>query len=112
MPGFRMLEAQHVGMERLAIKIGERLPGLATEQGRLGLEPWPIDAVPEQRVADMGKMHPDLMRPARLEPASQEARHRIASGALVPLHDLPICYRVPAALADCHLVPGVGVAGD
>src|SRR5262249_15694432 len=112
MPGFRVFEAQHVGMERLAIKIGERLTSGGAEQSRLGLEPRPIDAVPEQRAADMGKMDPDLMGPAGLEPAGQKARHRVTSGTLVPLDDLPVCHRVPAALPDCHLVAGVGVAGD
>src|SRR5262249_51015995 len=112
MPGFRMLEAQHMGMERLAIKIGERFAGLGAEQRCLGLEPRPIDAVAEQRVADMGKMHPNLMRPAGFEPAGQKARHRTASDTVVPLHHLPACHRVPAAFSYRHPVAGVGVAGD
>ena len=50
------------------------LPGRLGELQRLGPEPGAVDGIADQRVADLGHMDPDLVGPARLEPAPHQAR--------------------------------------
>src|ERR1051326_9558640 len=100
-----MLEAQNMGMKGLAIKPHERFPGARAQQGRLGPEAGPVEAVAEQRMADMGKMHPDLVGPAGLEPQGKEARHRPRPRPAIASHELPTPGRPPAPPPDRHPRP-------
>ncbi len=58
----------------------------------------------------MGKMNANLVRPAGLQPAGEEARHRLAVGADVALDHLPVRHRFAAALADGALLARMRVA--
>ena len=63
LPGGGMAEAQHLRVERLPPEL----------KGGYALHPRnvfpiaPVQLVPQQRVAQRGHMHPDLMRPAGLQ---------------------------------------------
>src|SRR6056297_870958 len=65
--GCRVAEAEPAGMERLARETCERA-GRRTAAA--------IDRVADQRMADMRRMDPDLVRAPRLEPAFDERRER------------------------------------
>src|SRR5437879_13486539 len=97
MPGFRVREAQDMGMKGLAIKPGEGVAGFRAEQRRLGLESRSIDPVAEQGMADMGKMHPDLVGPAGFQPTGKQARNRIRAGPEIAFRHLPARPRMPTA---------------
>src|SRR6266702_2832685 len=112
MPGFRMFEAQYMGMKGLAIKPGQGVAGVRAEQRRLGLESGPIDAIADERMADMGEMYPDLVGPARFQPAGKQARDGIRSGAEIAFRHLPVRDGMPAALPHRHLVARMGMPGD
>ena len=63
----RMLQNQQIGVERLPAKGGKSRLGRGSKLVCLGLEAGPIDIIAEQWMADMGKMHPDLVGAASLE---------------------------------------------
>ena len=54
-------------MQSLSAKALQGGAGLGRQPGGLGAEPGPIDRVAQQRVADMGQMHPDLVGAAGIE---------------------------------------------
>src|SRR5437660_1293631 len=68
MPGFRMFEAQYMGMKGLAIKPGQGVAGFRAEQRRLGLESGPIDAIADERMAGLGEMYPEQVGRGRIPP--------------------------------------------
>ncbi len=70
-------------MKGLSAKGLERGTRLGAEAIRLGLESPSVNRVSHQWMADRGKVHPDLMGAAGLQPAGQEARHRLAVGTTV-----------------------------
>src|SRR5260370_18167638 len=112
MRGCRMFEAQYMGMKGLATKPGQGVAGFRAEQRRLGLESGPIDAVADERMADMGEMYPDLVGPARFQPAGKQARDGIRSGAEIPFRHLPVPDGMPAALPHRPFVARIGLPGD
>ena len=69
-------------MQRLPAEGGERRLALGAEVAGLGLEVRAIDGIAQQGVADMGKVHPDLVGPPGLELAGQERGDRLAVAAL------------------------------
>src|SRR5260370_40575740 len=77
-----------------------------------GLEMRAIDAVAEQRMADMGEMHPDLMGAPGLELAGQERRDRLAVAPGEGFLDLPVGDRLAAAFAHRHFLPGMRMPVD
>ena len=58
----------------------ERDLGRGAELAPAGLEAGAVGHVAEQRVADVGKMHADLVRSARLQHESEQAGHRLRLG--------------------------------
>ena len=80
-----MLETEDRGVQGLAAR-GPRGPPAARlgEAVGLGLEAGPVERVAEQRVADMGHVDADLMRPPGLELAAHEARERLGAAAAAP----------------------------
>jgi hypothetical protein len=65
----RMLEAEQEGVESLAREVGGKAPGGFRQGGRLGQESRPIGPVADERMADCGKVDPDLVGPSGLKPA-------------------------------------------
>ena len=76
-------------MKCLPVERGERCLTLGPELAGLGLEVRAIDRIAHQGVADMGKVHPDLVGPPGLEPAGQERGDRLAVAALKHLRAAP-----------------------
>ena len=72
-PGDRMLEPSFAACNAWRPEPRKSEPRVLATIGRLGLEPGAIDGVAEEWMADMGHMHPDLMRAPRLQPACDEA---------------------------------------
>ena len=67
-----VLELKQVGMQRLAAKIVDNAPCVVRQPVRLGLESRAIFRVANERVADMGHVHPDLVGAAGLQTAFDE----------------------------------------
>ncbi len=72
-----MLNAQYMGMQGLPVKMPQGFLGVLCQQIGLGLEARAVDRITQEGVADGGKMHPDLVGAAGLEPAFDEARDRL-----------------------------------
>ena len=68
-----MAEAEHGGVQRLAVEPLERVSALWGKPRRLGPEPGSIDRIAKQGMADMGEMDADLVRPPGLQPAGDQA---------------------------------------
>ena len=68
-------------MQGLSAKGLQRLARPPAQLRRLGLEARAVDVVAQQRMADMGQMHPDLVGAAGFQPAGEQARDRLAVGA-------------------------------
>ena len=64
------------------------------------------------RVAEMGQMHADLVRPAGLQPAGEEACDRLSVDPRIFFQKFPMGHRLAAVRADRLLVAGVGVAPE
>src|SRR6516164_35533 len=71
-----------------------------------------IDGVAEQRMADMGKVHPDLVGAPGLEPAGEQRSDRLAVGPGEGLPHLIMSDGLPPALPHRHLLPRMGMAVD
>src|SRR5262247_1314105 len=99
-------------MQSLSSKGCERISGCFREPGGFGLETRSVDRIAHQRVADMGEMDTDLVGPAGLQLAAQEARDRLAVGSRKGLELLPMGNGVAAIGAHGHLVAGVGMAAE
>ena len=61
--GSGVFQSQQVSVEGLPVQGRQRRLALGSELAGLGLEVRAIDAIAHQGVADMGKVHPDLMGP-------------------------------------------------
>ncbi len=72
----RMLEAERRGVQRLAAELLDGRAGLFGKLRRFGLEPRPVRRIADERMADMGEMHADLMSAARPRAGSGSARRR------------------------------------
>src|SRR4030081_1623112 len=78
----------------------------------LGFEMRAIDAVAQQRMTDMGEVHPDLMGAAGLKLAGEQRRHRFAVAPVKELLDFPVGDRLAAGVTYRHFLPGVRMAVD
>src|SRR5437764_12044481 len=78
----------------------------------LGLEMRTVHAVAHQGMADMGKMHPDLMGAPGLELTGQQRRDRFAVAPLDAFLDLPMGDALTAALAQRQLLAGLRLASN
>src|SRR3982074_3979609 len=78
----------------------------------LGFEMRAIDAVAQQRMADMGEVPPDLMGAAGLELAGEQRRDWFAVAPVKELLDLPVGDRLAAGVTYRHFLPGVRMAVD
>ena len=95
--GFGVLEAQYMGVQGLSAKGLRALArAFSGKQRRLGLEARAVGVVAEQRMADMGQMHPDLVGAAGLQPAGEQARDRLSVGSGVGFQQLPVGDRLAA----------------
>src|SRR5882724_12540331 len=99
-------------MERLPPERSERFLTLGAELPGLGLEVRAVDGIAQQRVSDMGKMHPDLMGSAGLELAGQQRGDRLAVVPVECFAKLPMGDRLAPAVADRHFLAGIGVTVD
>ena len=75
-----MAEAQAGGVEGLAAKAGQGLPAGRAETGPALGRLLAIDRVAQQGMADGGQMDPDLVGPARGQPAFHQARPQPQGG--------------------------------
>ena len=75
--GFGVLEAQYMGVQGLSAKGLERSARVFGQVDRLGLETRAVGVVSEQRMAQMGEMHPDLVLPAGLQTAGEIGRAHV-----------------------------------
>src|SRR5438045_6829487 len=66
-----------------------------------------VHAVAHQGMADVGKMHPDLMGAPGLELTSQQRRDRFAVAPLEAFLHLPMGHGLTAALAHRHFLAGM-----
>ena len=99
LPGDRVDEAQVPGVEGLAADRERESGGLAR----------PVDPVAEDRMADLGQVDPDLVGPAGLEPAGQQAG-RLAEALQRPRSaSRP---RRPRGLGPGHPAAAVAPVGD
>src|SRR5260370_42177315 len=78
----------------------------------LGFEMRAIDAVAQQRMADMGEVHPDLMGAPGLELAGQERRDRLALAPVEGFLDLPMGNGLAAAFAHRPFLSGMRMPVD
>src|SRR5215212_9496700 len=63
-------------------------------------------------MANVGKMHPDLMGAPGFELARQQRRHRFAVTAVEALQDFPVGYGVAPALPHGHFFARMRMAVD
>src|SRR5438477_13186472 len=101
-----------MGMQRLSAKGLKCLAGRRIQERSLGFETGPVSLIPQQGMADVSEMHPDLVGPPRLQLAGEEARDRLAVDAGVFLQDLPVGYGFAATGPDGLFVACLGVAVD
>src|SRR5215470_6835679 len=99
-------------MQGLSSKGCERISSCFRELGRLGLEARSVDRITQQWVTDMGEVDADLVGPAGLQFAGEQARDRLAVGSRKSLKLLPVGYGLAAICPHCHLVAGVGMAAE
>ena len=110
--GFGVLEAQYMGVQGLSAKGLQRLAAVLAQVHRLGLEAGAPRVVAKQRMAQMSQMDADLMGPAGLQPAGEQARDRFAIDSGVFLQKLPMGHGFAAVWPDRLLVAGLGVAPE
>src|SRR6516162_10287487 len=121
--GIWVFDCKYVGMQGLSAKSPERGLRRLRQKRRFGSKSQPVNLIAHQRMTDRGRMDPDLMGAAGLEPACQQARDgqtwAAAFGpagiALLPakaFQHLPMGHGLPAALAYGHAVAGDLVAVD
>src|SRR6187399_1031967 len=110
--GFGVLEAQYMVVQGVSAKGLQRLAAVLAQVHRLGLEAGAVGIVAEQRMAQMSQMHADLMGPAGLQPAGEQARDRFAIDSGVFFQKLPMGDGFAAVRPDRLLVAGLGVAPE
>ena len=96
-------------MQRLAAE-RQRGAGLRAEQAGLGLEAGAVGGVAQDRVADMGQMHPDLVGAAGFQGAGEQAGDRLAVAGRQSFQHLPMGDGRAAAFAHGALVAGMRMA--
>src|SRR5688572_22365121 len=101
-----------MGMQGLPAKGLDGLARCRRQQRGLGLEARAVGLIAQQRMADVREMDPNLVGSPGLQPAGKKARDRFAVGAGVFLQELPVSYRLAAALPDGLLVARLGMAVD
>src|SRR5215831_11031390 len=99
-------------MESLPSKTLHLLAGLRAQTAGFGLEAGPVGGVTQDRVADMGKVDPDLMGAAGFQRALQQAGNGLAVGARKALQDFPMGDGLASAGADRLLVAGMRMAAE
>src|SRR5262245_47002270 len=99
-------------MQGLPAKGGYRGTRLRPELVGLGPEAGAVDGITDERMADRGKVDPDLVGAAGLEPAGEQARYRCAVRAGVAFEHLPMGERRAAVRPYRHFVAGVRVTAD
>src|SRR5262249_58764244 len=97
-------------MEGLPLKVSQCVLCAGRQMGGLGAKTRSVDAVAQERMADMSQVHPDLMGAAGLQPAGKKARHATAVNPVVALEHLPMGDGLAPAGADRLLVARAGVA--
>src|SRR5262245_16532342 len=97
-------------MQRLSSKGCERISGCFRELGRFGLEARPVDRITHQWVTNMGEMDADLVGPASLQVAGEQARDWFGVGPRKGLEFLPVGDGLAAIGPHRHLVAGMGMA--
>src|ERR1043165_6934828 len=98
--GFGVLEAQYMGVQGLSAKSLQGLPGVLLQADGLGLEAGAVGVVAEQRMAKMRQVDADLVRPARLQPAGEQACDRFAVDSGVFLQQFPMRHLLAAVGTD------------
>ena len=73
-----MAEGKESRVQRLSRKAADHFRKVPGQPVGLGRKRPAVDGVADQRVADMGQVHPDLVRAARFEPAIDDCSSRIA----------------------------------
>src|SRR5665213_4487298 len=96
-------------MQSLSAKTLHGGASLRAEPAGLGFETGAIGGIAQDRMADMGQMHPNLVGAAGLEGTSEQARDRLAVRACEPFQHLPMGHRRAAAFAHRPFVSGSGV---
>src|SRR5665647_3586009 len=81
--GFGVFDSQEISMQGLSAKTLQSGFCLGAEPAGFGLESGAVGGVAQDRMADMGQMHPDLMGPAGFEGAGEQAGDRLAVVAAV-----------------------------
>src|ERR1035437_1367703 len=97
-------------MQGLPSKTFQGGAGGGGKQAGLGLEAGAVAGVAQDRMADMGQMHSNLVGAAGLQGARQQAGDRLAVGAYIALERLPMGYRLASARAHRALVAGLRMA--
>ena len=87
-------------MQGLSAKGGQRRLGSGGQQGGFGLKPWSVNRISQNRMADGGEVNADLVRPAGLQGASEQAGNRLSRHAGIALALLPMGDRFPPARRD------------
>src|SRR5208283_6159154 len=96
-------------MQGLSAKTFQGGAGRGRQPTGLGPEAGPIAGIAQDRMADMGQMHPDLVGAAGLERTGQKAGDRFAVWPGEALQHLPMGYCRPPALAYRALIAGLRV---
>src|SRR5215471_1561183 len=99
-------------MQCLPAKSFKRRTGLGSQPARLGLEAGAVGLIAEDRMPDMGKMHPNLVGTAGLQGASEQAGDRVQVGSIKAFQRLPVSNRRAAAVAHSLFVAGVRMTAE
>ena len=110
--GAGVLDCQKVSVQGLPSEAFEGGAGSWAELAGLGLEVRTIDVVAHQGVTGMGEMDPDLVGAAGFELAGEEGGDGLAVPAIENLPRLPMGDGLAPALANRHLLAGMGVTID
>src|SRR5262249_17200550 len=107
-----MFDTEEIGMKCLSAKGLQRAFGLPGKLIRFALETAAVGLVTEERMADGGKVHADLMGASGLEPAGEEARHRRTVAAGIAFEHFPMRDRGAAAGTHRHFLAQARVTAD
>src|ERR1700756_263596 len=99
-------------MEGLPSKGCQPHLSISRETSGFGSKACAIEVITDQRVADRGQVHPDLVGTPGQEPADKQACRRLAVDSRIAFQDLPMSYGRAALRTHRHFVAGMGVAAD